>query len=56
MNHRTKILVILTPGFAKDETDTTCLPMQQSFIRCLNKMIPHLNIIILAFQYPFLHH
>ncbi|HJS54906.1 MAG TPA: glycosyltransferase, partial [Chitinophagaceae bacterium] len=53
MNHRTKILVILTPGFAKDETDTTCLPMQQSFIRCLNRMIPDLNIIILAFQYPY---
>ncbi len=53
MNHKIKTLVILTPGFAKDESDSTCLPMQQSFIRCLNKMFPHLNIIILAFQYPY---
>ena len=53
MNHKTKTLVILTPGFAKDESDSTCLPMQQSFIRSLNKMIPQLNIIILAFQYPY---
>lgn len=54
MNHKTKTLVILTPGFAKDESDSTCLPMQQSFIRCLNKMFPYLNIIILAFQYPYI--
>ena len=53
MNHKTKTLVILTPGFAKDESDSTCLPMQQSFIRTINKMIPQLNIIILAFQYPY---
>ena len=54
MSHRTKTLVILTPGFAKDESDTTCLPMHQSFIRSLNKLVPHLNIIILAFQYPYI--
>jgi hypothetical protein len=54
MNHKTKTLVILTPGFAKDESDSTCLPMQQSFIRYLNKMFPHLKIIILAFQYPYI--
>ena len=53
MNHKTKTLVVLTPGFAKDESDSTCLPMQQSFIRALNKMNPQLNIIILAFQYPY---
>ena len=53
MSHKTKTLVILTPGFAKDEFDTTCLPMHQSFIRSLNKLIPHLKIIILAFQYPY---
>src|SRR4030095_8928513 len=51
MSHKT--LVILTPGFAKDESDTTCLPMQQTFIRCLNEKFPQLNITILAFQYPY---
>jgi glycosyltransferase involved in cell wall biosynthesis len=54
MSDKTKTLLILTPGFAKDESDSTCLPMQQSFILCLNKMFPHLNIIILAFQYPYI--
>lgn len=53
MSHKRKTLVILTPGFAKDESDTTCLPMQQSFIRALNEKYPDLNIIILAFQYPY---
>ncbi len=54
MSHKTKTLVILTPGFSKDESDSTCLPMQQSFILCMNKMFPHLNIMILAFQYPYI--
>lgn len=46
-------LVILTPGFPKDEADTTCLPMQQSFVRTLKEIYPQLNIVILSFQYPF---
>src|SRR4030095_10397149 len=53
MNYKAKTLVILTPGFAKDESDSTCLPMQQSFIRVLNEKFPQLNIIIIAFQYPY---
>ncbi len=53
MSDKTKTLVILTPGFPKDESDTTCLPMQQSFILALNKTFPQLTIIILAFQYPY---
>lgn len=53
MSDKTKTLVILTPGFPKDESDTTCLPMLQSFIRTLNKKFSRLNIIILAFQYPY---
>jgi glycosyltransferase involved in cell wall biosynthesis len=48
-----KTLVILIPGFASSEEDTTCLPAQQSFIRRLNKDHPELSILILAFQYPF---
>jgi glycosyltransferase involved in cell wall biosynthesis len=46
-------LVILTPGFPKDEADSTCLPMQQSFARTLKELYPQLNIIILSFQYPY---
>jgi glycosyltransferase involved in cell wall biosynthesis len=47
-----KTLVILSPGFAKDEQDTTCLPAQQVFVKAVNKNFPSLQIIILAFQYP----
>jgi glycosyltransferase involved in cell wall biosynthesis len=53
MSQNEKTLVILTPGFAANESDTTCIPMQQSFVRVLKKNYPQLNIIILAFQYPY---
>ena len=53
MNYKKETLIILTPGFAKNESDTTCLPAQQTFIRSLNEKFPQLNIIILAFQYPY---
>lgn len=53
MKRDEKTLVILTPGFAKNEADSTCIPMQQSFIRLLKEMHPELNIIILSFHYPF---
>lgn len=46
-------LVILTPGFAASETDCNCLPMQQAFVRTLKENYPGLNIIILAFHYPY---
>jgi glycosyltransferase involved in cell wall biosynthesis len=46
-------LVILTPGFPKDEADSTCLPMQQSFVKSLKEIYPQPNIIILSFQYPY---
>jgi glycosyltransferase involved in cell wall biosynthesis len=46
-------LVILTPGFPKDESDSTCLPAQQLFVRALNRCYPGLRIVILAFEYPF---
>ena len=46
-------LVILSPGFPKDETDSTCLPPQQVFVRNLKREYPNLNIIILTFQYPY---
>ncbi|HEY6978598.1 MAG TPA: hypothetical protein VH396_20010, partial [Chitinophagaceae bacterium] len=45
-------LIILSPGFAANEEDTTCLPPQQVFVRAMNKNFPSLQIIILAFQYP----
>lgn len=46
-------LIILSPGFPKDEADTTCLPPQQVFIKSLKKTFPALEIVVLAFEYPF---
>jgi len=48
-------LVILTPGFPANEEDSTCLPLQQSFVKTLKDIHPGLNLIILSFQYPFQH-
>ncbi len=48
-------MIILTPGFPKDEADTACLPTQQVLIRAINKCYPTLKIVILSFHYPFMH-
>ncbi|PWT71815.1 MAG: hypothetical protein C5B59_17115 [Bacteroidetes bacterium] len=53
MENTPNTLVVLSPGFPKNEEDTTCLPAQQLFIRALNSRFPHLKIFILSFQYPF---
>jgi glycosyltransferase involved in cell wall biosynthesis len=54
MNNEKETLVILTPGFPENEADSTCLPMQQQFVKSLKELYPLLNIIILSFQYPYL--
>src|ERR1700712_484400 len=46
-------LIILIPGFAVNEADSTCLPAQQLLIRKINKLYPQLEIVIIPFQYPF---
>ena len=46
-------LIVLTPGFAANEADSTCLPMQQNLLLQIKKTNPALNIIVLAFQYPY---
>ncbi|MDR3681799.1 MAG: glycosyltransferase family 4 protein [Flavipsychrobacter sp.] len=53
MSPKDKTLVILTPGFPENKDDTTCLPFLQTHVRALNRAYPRLEIIILAFQYPF---
>ena len=53
MTDKPRTLVILSPGFPKSESDTTCLPAQQSFVRSLKINFPSLKIIVLSFQYPF---
>jgi len=53
LQNNKKTIVILSPGFPENEADTTCLPAQQQFVQCLHEMHPELNIIVIAFQYPF---
>jgi len=53
MTELKKTLVILSPGFPKNEADSTCIPPQQVFVRNLKLQYPELNIIVLAFEYPF---
>ena len=48
-----KIFIILTPGFPESESDSTCLPMQQSFVKTLKELYPDINIVVLSFQYPY---
>lgn len=52
MDKDKKTLVILSPGFPANEQDSTCIPSRQLFVKAL-KENSSLNIIVLAFQYPF---
>lgn len=53
MKEKQQALILLTPGFARDEADTTCIPVLQFFVRAVKKQNPGLQVIVLAFQYPF---
>lgn len=46
-------LLILIPGFAKDENDTTCIPFAQLFIRTVNKIYPQVKLNIIAIDFPY---
>ncbi len=46
-------LIILTPGFPHNESDTTCVPHLQNFIIGLKKLSPDLTIIVITISYPF---
>ena len=46
-------IIILSPGFPESESDSTCLPMQQQFVRTLKEMYPQFEIVVLTFQYPY---
>jgi glycosyltransferase involved in cell wall biosynthesis len=53
MINKQKAFVILTPGFAASENDTTCLPMQQELLKAISNLYAHIELIILSFQYPY---
>jgi len=45
--------IILSPGFPESEADSTCLPMQQQFVKTLKEIHPELDVVVLTFQYPY---
>lgn len=53
MSNKGKVFVILSPGFAASEGDSSCLPMQQAFVRALSKICADVRVIVLSFHYPF---
>lgn len=46
-------IVFLVPGFPEDEKDTTCIPALQLYVKHFNSVNQYLNIIVIAFQYPY---
>lgn len=46
-------LIILTPGFAADESDTTCIPGLQDLVQAYGRLFPEMRIHIIALHYPF---
>lgn len=48
-----KYILLLTPGFPKDENDYMCIPPLQDFLLTLKKNFSSVNINVAAFQYPF---
>jgi len=48
-----KHILFLVPGFPQDESDTTCLPYLQNFVRIFSTLNPNMVLSVIAFQYPY---
>ena len=46
-------ILILTPGFPKDENDFICIPPLQEFLVKFKTSYPLAKISVIAFQYPY---
>jgi 1,2-diacylglycerol 3-alpha-glucosyltransferase len=46
-------IVLLTPGFAANEMDTTAIPSLQHYIRFMTTNFDDISLRIVTFQYPF---
>jgi glycosyltransferase involved in cell wall biosynthesis len=46
-------LVVLSPAFPRNESDTAWVPAQQILVRELKNQFPHLEIVVLSFLYPY---
>lgn len=48
-----KHILILIPGFASDETDSSCIPPVQDFLKAYKSIYEKDIITIISFQYPY---
>jgi glycosyltransferase involved in cell wall biosynthesis len=48
-----KTLLVLSPGFPKNESETSWLPSQQLLVKNLKEQFPQLNILVVSFFYPY---
>jgi 1,2-diacylglycerol 3-alpha-glucosyltransferase len=48
-----KHILILTPGFAENEADKTCIPMLQGYLLSYAAHFPEDTLSVIAFHYPF---
>jgi len=53
MNRETKTIIILSPAFPANESETYWVPSQQLMVTALKKNFPATNIIVLSFLYPY---
>ena len=53
MAEKKRAVIILTPGFAENEQDTTCIPVLQQYVSAFSKARPDIHLHVIAFQYPF---
>lgn len=46
-------IIILTPGFPKNEHDINCIPALQNYVRSLKEKLIGTEVIVISFEYPF---
>jgi glycosyltransferase involved in cell wall biosynthesis len=51
LSKKNKHIVILTPGFPENETDTTCIPALQIYVKALQKLSGY-EISVISLHYP----
>lgn len=56
VSHKKKHIVFLTPGFPKNELDSTSIPALQVFLKNMRTALPYAKMTILTFQFPYTSH
>ncbi len=46
-------VLVITPGFPKDEKDTDCIPPMQEYFDSLLQKIPDIEVSVISIHYPF---